>query len=99
VFNPKNQPKKGVLQSIKETLPFVKQTTKNKMISNLQLKNIIGSEIKNCTENELNQIRDFLSSLASIEYDMYCQKKDKINAAKSDNRLDISSHNLTKLAA
>ena len=77
----------------------MKQTTKNKMISNLQLRNIIGSEVKNCTENELNQIRDFLSSLASIEYDMYCQKKDKINAAKSDNRLDISSQNFTKLAA
>ena len=77
----------------------MKQTTKNKMISNLQLRNIIGSEIKNCTENELNQIRDFLSSLASIEYDMYCQNRDKINAAKSNNWLDISSQNLTKLAA
>ena len=69
------------------------------MISNLQLRNIIGSEVKKCTENELNQIRDFLSSLASIEYDMYCQNRDKKNAAKSDNRLDISSQNFTKLAA
>jgi hypothetical protein len=76
----------------------MKQTTK-KMISNLQLRNIIGSEVKNCTEKELNQIRELLTSLATIEYKTYCQNRDKINAAKSNNWLDISSQNLTKLAA
>ena len=69
------------------------------MISNSQLRNIIGSEIKNCTEKELNQIRELLTSLATIEYKTYCQNRDKKNAAKSDNRLDISSQNFTKLAA
>jgi hypothetical protein len=69
------------------------------MISNLQLKNLQGAEIKNCTEDELNSIRELLTALASIEYETYCQNRDKINAATSDNRLDISPRTLTKLVA
>jgi len=69
------------------------------MISNLQLKNLLGAETKNCTEDELNSIRELLTALASIEYETYCQNRDKINAATSDNRLDISPRTLTKLVA
>lgn len=69
------------------------------MITNLQLRNLLGAEVKNCTDNELSQIRELFTSMASIEYEVYCQNRDKINAAKSDNRLDISPNNFTKLAA
>jgi hypothetical protein len=69
------------------------------MITNLQLRNLLGAEVKNCTDNELSQIRELLTSMASIEYEVYCQNRDNINAAKSDNRLDISPNNFTKLAA
>jgi hypothetical protein len=69
------------------------------MITNLQLRNLLGAEVKNCTDNELSQIRELLTSMASIEYEVYCQNRDKINAAKSDNRQDISLNNLTKSAA
>jgi hypothetical protein len=69
------------------------------MITNLQLRNILGTEVKNCTENELSQIRELLTSMASIEYEVYCQNKDKINAATSNNRQDISPRNFKKSAA
>lgn len=69
------------------------------MISNQQLKNLMGAELKNCTEDELSSIRELLTVLASIEYDNYCQNRDKINAATSNNRLDISPRTLQKLAA
>jgi hypothetical protein len=72
---------------------------KNNMITNLQLRNLLGAEAKNCTDNELSQIREILTSMASIECEVYCQNRDKINAATSDNRQDISPNNFTKLAA
>lgn len=69
------------------------------MITNLQLRNLLGAEVKNCTDNELNQIRELLTSLATIEFEVYCQNRDKINAATSNNRQDISPNNLIKIAA
>jgi len=72
---------------------------KNKMITNLQLRNLLGAEVKNCNDKELSQIRELLTSMASIEYEVYCQNRDKINAAISNNRQDISPNNFTKLAA
>jgi hypothetical protein len=69
------------------------------MISNQQLKNMMGAEIKNCTEDELSSIRELLTALASIEYEIYCQNKNKNNAASSNKRLDISQENTPKLAA
>ena len=72
---------------------------RNKMITNLQLRNLLGAEVRNCTDNELSQIRELLTSMASIEYEVYCQNRDKINAATSNNRQDISPNNFTKLAA
>jgi len=65
------------------------------MISNLQLKNLLGAETKNCTEDELSSIREILTSLASIEYKTYCNN----NAATFINQLDISQKNVSKLAA
>ncbi len=69
------------------------------MISNQQLKNLMGVELKNCTEDELSSIREILTSLASIEYKTYCQNKDNNNAATFINQLDISQKNVSKLAA
>jgi len=60
------------------------------MLSNSQIRNIIGAEIKNCTDDELSSIREFLTALASIEYETYCLNRDKINAANSIQRQDIS---------
>ena len=60
------------------------------MITNLQIRNIIGSEIKNCTDKELNLIRELLTTLATIEYEVYCQKKVVINAAETNKLRDIS---------
>lgn len=60
------------------------------MITNLQIRNIIGSEIKNCTDKELNLIRELLTNLATIEYEVYCQKKVVINAAETNKLRDIS---------
>lgn len=61
------------------------------MLSNNQIRNILGSQVKNCTEKEINNIREFLTALASIEYDYYCDKRNKKDAAKSNNPLDISN--------
>jgi hypothetical protein len=47
------------------------------MITNLQLRNLLGAEAKNCTDNELSQIRKILTSLASIECEVYCQNCDE----------------------
>ena len=69
------------------------------MISNQQLKNLMGAELKNCTEDELSAMRELLTVLASIEYEIYCQNKNKNNAASSNKRLDISQENTPKLAA
>lgn len=69
------------------------------MISNLQLMNLLGSEVKNCTEDELSSIRELLTALASIEYEMYCQNKNMNNAASLRKRLDISHENLPNFAA
>lgn len=69
------------------------------MISNLQLMNLLGSEVKNCTEDELSSIRELLTALASIEYEMYCQNKNMNNAASFRKRLDISHENLPNFAA
>lgn len=69
------------------------------MISNQQLKNMMGAEIKNCTEDELSSIRELLTALASIEYEMYCQNKNMNNAASLRKRLDISHENLPNFAA
>ncbi|MBM3417966.1 MAG: hypothetical protein FJY17_03465 [Bacteroidetes bacterium] len=69
------------------------------MISNQQLKNLMGAELKNCTEDELSSIRELLTALASIEHEIYCQNKNKNNAVSSNKRLDISQENTPKLAA
>lgn len=69
------------------------------MISNQQLKNMMGAEIKNCTEDELSSIRELLTALASIEYEIYCQNKNMNNAASLRKRLDISHENLSNFAA
>lgn len=69
------------------------------MITNLQLRNILGAEVKNCTDNEISQIKELLKTMATIEYELYCKNKDKINAATLNNRQDISPRNFKKLAA
>ena len=69
------------------------------MISNQQLKNLLGAEIKNCSEDELSSIREILTALASIEYEIYCQNKSKNNAASLRKQLDISHENIPNIAA
>jgi hypothetical protein len=68
------------------------------MITNLQIRNIIGSEIKNCTDSELNVIRELLTTLATIEYEGYCKKKVDINAAET-NKLRYISQQKREVAA
>jgi hypothetical protein len=61
------------------------------MLSNNQIRTIIGSQINNCTEPELSNIREFLTALASIEYSSYCEKREQKDAAKTTNLRDISN--------
>jgi hypothetical protein len=61
------------------------------MLSNNQIRNIIGSQVKNCSEAELSNIREFLTALASIEYASYCDKREQIDAAKTIILHDISN--------
>ncbi len=61
------------------------------MLSNNQIRNIIGSQVKNCSEAELSNIREFLTALASIEYASYCDKREQIDAAKKIIMHDISN--------
>lgn len=68
------------------------------MISNLQLRALLGSVGNNCAENELNQIRELLITLASIEYQVYSYNKDKVNAAIIKEPHDISSQKMEAAA-
>ena len=61
------------------------------MLSNNQIRTIIGSQVKNCSEKELGDIREFLTALASIEYASYCEKREQIDAAKTNILHDISN--------
>ena len=64
------------------------------MLSNNQIRNFLGSQVKICTEKDINDIREFLTALASIEYESYCENRNKKDAAKSNNLLDISNDEL-----
>jgi hypothetical protein len=60
------------------------------MISNLQLKNLMDAETKNCTVYELILIQEFLTVLVSIDYHVYSYHRDKLNAAFTNELHDIS---------
>jgi len=64
------------------------------MISNLQLKIIVGASVSHCTDEELNQIRELLTCLATIEFEVYRENRDKFHAGANAKLLDISHQEL-----
>jgi hypothetical protein len=67
------------------------------MKSNTKLKNLIGSEVKNSSDNGLSQVKELMIELARLKYVVNGVKSDKINADKSNNLLDISSKEIVKI--
>lgn len=63
------------------------------MITELQLRNLLGIESKGMSDKEINSIREFLITMAKIEYNTYVQNKPKDNAVLLKMSPDISLKN------
>lgn len=73
------------------------------MITELQLRNLLGLESKEMSDKDINSIREILITMAKIEYENYVQNKPKDNAVLLKMSPDISLKNesfeILKLAA
>ena len=73
------------------------------MITELQLRNLLGLESKEMSDKDINSIREILITMAKIEYENYVQNKSKDNAVLLKMSPDISLKNesfeILKLAA
>jgi hypothetical protein len=63
------------------------------MITEVQLRNQLGSDFKSLSENEIKEIREFLISTARIEYEVFVQNKKLEYAALPNISQDISKEN------